>query len=179
MLVLKIWKWRLEKGNKTFSVDSDRIYIRYSFVVYFLLGLLCLKIASLGTSPAVQWLRLHASNTGGTGPCWRTKILHVAGMLNLCPTLCNPMDCSPPGSFIPGIFQAKILEWVATSYSRGSSRTRDQTHVSYISCMGRQVLYHSCHLGSPMCQIYIYGSPFKRSDKGIPLIFSYVFSFHV
>ena len=149
MLVLTIWKWRLEEGNKTFSVDSDRIYIRYSFVVYFLLGLLCWKIASLGTSPAVQWLRLHASNTGGTGPCWRTKILHVAGMLNLCPTLCNPMDSSPPGSFIPGIFQAKILEWVATSYSRGSSQTRDWTHVSYISCVGRQVLYHSCTWGAP------------------------------
>ena len=112
-----------------------------------------LKIVSLGTSLAVQWLRLHASNTGGSGPCWRTKIPH-AGMLNLCPALCDSMGCSPPGSFIHGVFQAKILEWIAISYSRGSSQNRDRTHVSYISCMGRQVLYHSCHLGSPMCQIY-------------------------
>ena len=47
-----------------------------------------------------------------------------------CPTLCNPMDRSPPGSSIHGIFQARILEWVAISFSGGSSQSRDQTHVS-------------------------------------------------
>ena len=60
----------------------------------------------------------------------------------LHPTLCNPVDSSPPGSSVHGIFQARILEWVAISSSRGSSRPRDQTHVSCISCMGRQILYH-------------------------------------
>ena len=48
--------------------------------------------------------------------------------------LCNPMDCSPPGSSVHGIFQARILEWVAISCSRGSSPPRDQIPVSYISC---------------------------------------------
>ena len=38
-----------------------------------------------------------------------------------CLTLCDPMDCSPPGSFVHGILQARILEWVAISFSRGSS----------------------------------------------------------
>ena len=38
-----------------------------------------------------------------------------------CPTLCDPMDCSLPGSSVHGIFQARILEWVAISFSRGSS----------------------------------------------------------
>ena len=47
-----------------------------------------------------------------------------------CPTLCDPMDCSPPGSSVHGIFQARVLEWVAISSSRGSSRPRDWTHVS-------------------------------------------------
>ena len=42
-----------------------------------------------------------------------------------CPTLCDSMDCSPPGSSVPGIFQARILEWVAISFSRGSSKLRD------------------------------------------------------
>ena len=42
----------------------------------------------------------------------------------LCPTLCDPMDCSPPGSSIHGIFQARVLEWVAISFSRGSSQPR-------------------------------------------------------
>ena len=44
-----------------------------------------------------------------------------------CPTLCNPMDCSLPGSSVLGILQARILEWVAIPFSRGSSRPGDQT----------------------------------------------------
>ena len=54
-----------------------------------------------------------------------------------CPTLCDPVDCSPPGSSIHGILQARILEWVAISFSRGSSQPRDRTHVSRIA--GRHV----------------------------------------
>ena len=43
----------------------------------------------------------------------------------LCLTLCDPMDCSLPGSSVRGIFQAKVLEWIAISFSRGSSQPRD------------------------------------------------------
>ena len=50
-----------------------------------------------------------------------------------CPTLCNPVDCSPPGSSVHGILQARILEWVAISFSRGSSWPRDRTQVSCIA----------------------------------------------
>ena len=49
-----------------------------------------------------------------------------------CPTLCDPMDFRPPGSSVPGILQARILEGVVTSFSRGSSWPRDRTHVSYM-----------------------------------------------
>ena len=63
----------------------------------------------------------------------------------LCLTLCNPMDCSLPGSSVHGISQARILEWVAISCSRRSSQHRDQTRVSCISCIGRQILYQLCH----------------------------------
>ena len=51
----------------------------------------------------------------------------------LCPTLCDPMDCSPPGSSVHGILQARILEWVAIPFSRGSSQPKDLTQVSCIS----------------------------------------------
>ena len=50
-----------------------------------------------------------------------------------CLTLCDPMECSLPGSSIHGILQARVLEWVAISFSRGSSRPRDQTRVSCIA----------------------------------------------
>ena len=62
-----------------------------------------------------------------------------------CPTLCNPMDCSPPGSSNHGIFQAKVLEWVAISFSRGSSWPRNRTWVSHT--VGRH-FYHLSHQGS-------------------------------
>ena len=53
-----------------------------------------------------------------------------------CPTLCNPMDCNPPGSSVHGIFQARILKWVAISYSS------DRIPVSCIYCIDRWILYH-------------------------------------
>ena len=55
-----------------------------------------------------------------------------------CPTLCHPMDCSLPGSSVHGISRARILECITISFSRGSSRPRDQTCVS---CIGMQILY--------------------------------------
>ena len=60
-------------------------------------------------------------------------------------TLCNPVDCSPSGSSVHEISQARILEWVAISISRGSFQLRDRTWVSFI---GRQILYQLHHLGS-------------------------------
>ena len=68
------------------------------------------------------------------------------------------MDCSLPGSSVHGILQARILEWVAMPSLRGSSWPRDWTCISYISCIGRQVLYHWLHLGSPCvtCAVHIH-----------------------
>ena len=60
--------------------------------------------------------------------------------LQLCPTLCDPMDCSPLNS-VQGILRERILEWVAMPSSRGISQTRDQICASYVSCIGRRVLY--------------------------------------
>ena len=56
-----------------------------------------------------------------------------------CPTLLDPMDSSPPGSSVHGIFQARILERVAISFSRGTSLPRDQT---WVSCFGRKIPYY-------------------------------------
>ena len=65
--------------------------------------------------------------------------LHVKS-LQLCPLLW-PVDCSPPGSSVHGILQARILEWVAMPSSKVCSQPRDWTRISYISCIGRRVLY--------------------------------------
>ena len=55
---------------------------------------------------------------------------------------CDPIECSSLGSSVHGIFQARILELVAISCSKGSSQPRDQTHISHVSCTGRLILYH-------------------------------------
>ena len=57
----------------------------------------------------------------------------VSEVAQSCLTLCDPVDCSLPGSSVNGILQARILEWVAISFSRGSSHPRDRTHVSWIT----------------------------------------------
>ena len=72
-------------------------------------------------------------------------ILVVVLVVQLCLTLCDLMDCSPPGSSVHVILQARILEWIATSFSNGSSLPRDWTHVSYISCI---ISSQASHLGS-------------------------------
>ena len=75
----------------------------------------------------------------------RDTIYVSAKSLQLCPTLCDPMECSLPGFSVHGIFQARILEWAATSSSRGSSWPRDRALVSCVSFIGRRVLYHHAH----------------------------------
>ena len=72
-------------------------------------------------------------------PEWRFE---VKWSRSVCPTLCNPMDCSLPGFSVHEILHAIILEQITISYSRGFSQPRVQTHVSCLSCIGRQILYH-------------------------------------
>ena len=74
--------------------------------------------------------------------------------------LCHPMDCSLPGSSVPGISQARTLEWVAISFSRGSAQPRDQTCVSGT---GRQVLTAE-PLGSPLKIVSYFNFPLHFSD---------------
>ena len=75
----------------------------------------------------------------------------------------NPMDCSPSGSSVHGILQARILEPVAMPSCRGSSGPWDQAGISYISCIGRRVLYHWRHLialyNIYFIYLFIFGCP--------------------
>ena len=86
------------------------------------------EIPSEFVFPWVLWLFLCV--------CVHARVCQVT---SVCPTLCDRLDCSPPGSSARGILQARILEWVAMPFSRGSSQPRDWTHVS---CIERWVLYH-------------------------------------
>ena len=78
---------------------------------------------------------------------WLQTLWVHAKLLQLCLTLCDPVDCSPPVSPVRGISQATILDWFAISFSRGSSHPRNWIPISYVSHIGRWVLYYLCHLG--------------------------------
>ena len=101
-----------------------------------------------------------------------------AKSLQLCPDLCNRMDYSLPGSSVHGILQSRTLKWVTIPFSRGSSRPRDWTHVSYVSCIGKLVLYHWWPLGSPSGHEFEqtlgdskgHGSPVCCSHKELDLV---------
>ena len=74
---------------------------------------------------------------------------YIVKVAQSCPILCDPMDCSLPGSSVHGILQTRILEWVVIPFSRRSSQPRDQTHVSCIAgwfftiWATREALFHS------------------------------------
>ena len=105
----------------------DKDHLAYSN--HFILGL------NVSTSIPVPRLTI--------APCrYPSVIMPVCLVTQSCLTLCKPMNCSLPGSSVHGIFQARILEWVAIYFSRGSSQPRDHTHMNCISCITRQNLYH-------------------------------------
>ena len=86
-----------------------------------------------------QWLT-HESHEGKCAPAYIMEEDYLPGgwpleseVAQSCPTLCDPMDCSLSGSSVHGIFQARVLQWIAISFSRGSSRPRNQTQVSCIA----------------------------------------------
>ena len=83
-----------------------------------------------------RWLRFYVR------PRSRYKIMpkhtHMCWCAQSWPTLCDPKDSSPPSSSVHGIVQARILEWVAISFSRGSSWPRDGIRVSYVSCIRKK-----------------------------------------
>ena len=70
----------------------------------------------------------------GCFDCVSCLLYFVCLVTQLCLTLCGSLDCRPPDSSVHGIFQERMLEWVAISFSSGSSLPRDQTHISYVSC---------------------------------------------
>ena len=101
----RCWRWHFKSQNQLQQPPSSRPFVLWTFKAHLF------KLSLIGYSVGIC--------IGG-------------GVAQSCPTLCDPMDCSLPGASIHGIFQAIVLEWIAISFSRGSSRPRDRTQVSHI-----------------------------------------------
>ena len=91
-----------------------------------------------------------------TGSLWDILLFSHSVVFQL---FCDPMDYSPQGSSLHGISQARILEWVAISFSRGSFQHRDQIHVS---CIDRRILYNRLTREAPLRY-----QPYSTSTKGL------------
>ena len=131
--------------EKTVTLNSK---IVKTFSLYLLFNMHITPSHSCGNKVGWwAWNPIHR----GEPPQEPNPTLSLTGFVYKCTWLrltpCDPMDFSPPGSFVHEILQARILEWVAISSSRGSSQPRDQTHFSCVSCIGKQILYHQHHLG--------------------------------
>ena len=125
-------RWRARVHNKlpmTFFCHTV-IYIYYNVVLFFggsilksyKIEVFCYRVLSLVLPKTCYW---------------QSDLTISWSEVQSCPTLCDPMDCSLPGFSIHGIFQARILEWVAISFSRGSSQPRDRI---LVSCIAGRVL---------------------------------------
>ena len=107
------------------------------------------------------------------------KISSCYSVVKSCPTLCNPVNCSPPGSSVHGILQARKLEWVVISFSRGPSQPRDWAWVSSFSCIGRWIVYQQ---GSPTTWLHCINNYALQADSllseppGKPLSLGMVFN---
>ena len=93
-----------------------------------------------GMGPRSPSLQANSLPSGPPGKPQRSYAV-LCLVAQLCAILCDPMDCSPPGSSVHGILQARKLEWVTTSCSRGFSWPRDPIRVSWVSCLAG-ILYH-------------------------------------
>ena len=145
----EILNWKSCKERITFEIQKTLCI----FLLIFLILFLCSVIRySLCVCPSFLRILLDNDIISTVRRSFRNiKIKVIWGGKNIifwlrycclvtksCPTLCDPMGCSLPGSSFHRISQTRILEWIAIAFSRGSSRLKDPTHVS---CIGRQILH--------------------------------------
>ena len=148
--------WLFESGGQSTGASNSASVLPMNIQGSFPLGLTgFISLQSKGLSRSSPAPQLESINSSAYNTYYHVNtmcLLACMGVKSLqsCQTLCNPMDYSPPGSSVPETLQARILEWVTRPSSRGSSQPRDLTHFSYISCIGRRVLYHWHQIGIPV-----------------------------
>ena len=103
--------------------------------------------------PSHPWISPNAcSSSTSVGFLYQLRVLMLSHFSHVL-LFATPTDCSPPDSSVHGIFQARILEWVAIPFSRGSSWPKDQICVSYVSCIGRRIIFHHSSWEAPILTV--------------------------
>ena len=127
---------KVRTSNKSLVHSIQHFLANYNSLVVDIKTIIFIFISFLMSSQLLSCMRKWASGH---------RLFVVCSVAQLCLILCGSMDCSPPGSSVHGISQARILKWVAISHSRGSFGTSGLTCIFCISCNGRWVLYHQHH----------------------------------
>ena len=134
-----VMAWRPQHPLFTYMAGSkSSMWARYVLFFFFWphQGACGILVPQPGIKPSLPALGAPSLNHWTARECFSTKSLQS------CPTLCDHKDYSLKVSSLHGVFQARILEWVAISFSRGSSRPRDRTCVCHVSCVDKHVLHH-------------------------------------
>ena len=119
------------------------LIMEFSTTRIFLTKSSCIDISVIWNyKHSYRWITVHRRPSKVLEENTHLGYMHACSVSKLCPTLCDSMDRSPPGSSLYGILQARILEWVVISFSMGSSQPRDQISHSWICYISRQILYH-------------------------------------
>ena len=157
LTALANWNWR-----SSFVHISRRLLLPLfcsSLGILWLKGSYPQRVQKLNTSsvffPSVKWMESQAVTQSNSNQFQRSSASFLGGVgirAHWCLTLCDPVDGSLPGSSVYGISQARIVEWVAIFSSRGPSWPRDRTLATYVSCIGRWILYHRPYLWSNHCK---------------------------
>ena len=136
---------QIQRCSPEFSFPLSKLHTFWQNLFQLVWGFICFS----KTSYENYWLqsrRQFHKLVGGI------ECVCASSVTKLGSTLHHPTDCSPPGSSVRGVLQARILKWVAISISRGSSQPRDQTHVSGFSFTAGRFFTMS-HQGSPYISI--------------------------
>ena len=112
-------------------------YLSYRVIVIIFLNSIYMRYYTVLVQNGSKVVK---QNDFGIRPTWVSILAPQVLVTQSCPTLCNPMDCSPPGSFVHGILQVRILEWVAMPFSRRSYQSKDRTQYC------RHILFRLNHL---------------------------------
>ena len=118
--------WLQTSDCNSLLILNKSILLEKYLVVY--LSLISILVAHRGTKDDSQWLQGWWANRWGAYNWAHCVCVYVCVCVcvlvtQLCPALCNPMDCSPPGSFVHGILQARILEWADISFSKKADKS--------------------------------------------------------
>ena len=125
-----LWtQWRKERAGR---IERGALkHMHYYMYNRWPVGICCI-MQGAQTGALWQSRRVGGGGRWEGGSRGRRHMYVLCLVAQSCTTLCDPMDCSPPGSSVHGILQARILEWIAMPSSRGSSQSRDWTQVSHL-----------------------------------------------